>query len=122
MMGLIGTFILLFPEGLVRLFIEEDSVIRSGTITLQWLGAGFLFYAFGMVVVQGFNGSGDTLTPTKINLVCFWLLEIPLAYLLAMNMGMGITGIAMAIIIAESLLTIIGVILFKQGKWKLRKV
>lgn len=122
MMGLIGIVILAIPESLVKLFIEDLAVIQSGVVTLRWLGAGFLFYALGMVVVQGFNGSGDTLTPTKINLFCFWLIEIPLAYLLSMYFDMGITGICMSIIIAESLLTIIGVIIFRKGKWKLRKV
>lgn len=122
MMGAIGTIILTIPDTLVGLFIDDPAVLQSGITTLRWLGAGFLFYALGMVVVQGFNGSGDTLTPTKINLFCFWLIEIPLAYLLSMTLDMGITGICMSIIIAESLLTIIGVILFRQGKWKLRKV
>ncbi|WP_321286723.1 MATE family efflux transporter [uncultured Sunxiuqinia sp.] len=122
MMSVIGIFILLMPGKLIQLFIEAPAVVESGITTLQWLGAGLLFYAFGMVVVQGFNGSGDTLTPTKINLVCFWAIEIPLAYLLAMNLEMGITGICMSIIISESLLTVIGVIVFRQGKWKLRKV
>ncbi|WP_339739282.1 MATE family efflux transporter [uncultured Sunxiuqinia sp.] len=122
MMGVIGTIILIIPDTLVGLFIDDPAVLQSGITTLRWLGAGFLFYALGMVVVQGFNGSGDTLTPTKINLFCFWLIEIPLAYLLSMTLNMGITGICMSIIIAESLLTIIGVILFRQGKWKLRKV
>jgi putative MATE family efflux protein len=122
MMGLIGTVILSIPGTLVRLFIQDELVVQSGVTTLQWLGSGFLFYALGMVVVQGFNGSGDTLTPTKINLVCFWLIEIPLAYLLSMTFNLGIAGICMSIIIAESLLTLIGVYLFRKGKWKLRKV
>ncbi len=122
MMGVIGTIILIIPDTLVGLFINDPAVLQSGITTLRWLGAGFLFYALGMVVVQGFNGSGDTLTPTKINLFCFWLIEIPLAYLLSMTLNLGITGICMSIIVAESLLTIIGVILFRQGKWKLRKV
>jgi Na+-driven multidrug efflux pump len=122
MMGLIGTVILSIPGTLVRLFIQDELVVQSGVATLQWLGSGFLFYALGMVVVQGFNGSGDTLTPTKINLVCFWLIEIPLAYLLSMTFNLGIAGICMSIIIAESLLTLIGVYLFRKGKWKLRKV
>ena len=122
MMGGIGILILIIPRQLVRLFIEDPQVVQSGVITLRWLAAGFLFYAFGMVVVQGFNGSGDTLTPTKINLFCFWVIEIPLAYLLTMNFDMGITGICVSIIISESLLTLIGWYIFRKGKWKLRKV
>jgi len=75
-----------------------------------------------MVLIQGFNGSGDTLTPTYINLVSFWLLEIPLAYLLAITAGFGLSGACYAIIISESVLTIFGFYLFRKGKWKLRKV
>ena len=122
LMGLIGILILLIPDTLVRPFIDDDMVLKSGVITLQWLGSGFISYALGMVIVQGFNGSGDTLTPTKINLFCFWALEIPLAYLFAMVLELGITGICMSIIISESMLTIIGIIIFRKGKWKLREV
>jgi Na+-driven multidrug efflux pump len=89
---------------------------------LRIVSIGFLFYALGMVLVQGFNGSGDTFTPTKINLICFWLLEIPLAYLLAITLEMGLAGASIAIVTAESLLAVIAFILFKRGKWKLKKV
>ena len=122
LMSITGAIILLMPGTLVRLFIEDEAVVRSGITTLQWLGSGFVFYALGMVVVQGFNGSGDTLTPTKINLLCFWAVEIPLAYLLSMSFNLGISGICISIIIAESLLTIIGVFIFRKGKWKLRTI
>ena len=122
LMGSMGIIILLIPDFLVRLFIQDSAVIASGVTTLQWLGAGFLFYAMGMVVVQGFNGSGDTLTPTRINLICFWALEIPLAYLLSTVLKMELTGVCMAIIFSEMILSVIGIYLFRQGKWKLRKV
>lgn len=122
MMSVIGCIILLIPEQLVLLFIQDEAVLQSGVTTLQWMGGGFVFYALGMVVVQGFNGAGDTLTPTKINLFCFWLLEIPLAYLLAIQFNWELTGICLSILLAESTLTIVGIILFRQGKWKLRKV
>jgi len=122
MMGVISIVILLIPGKLVSLFIEDPSVIQSGITTLQWMGGGFIFYALGMVVVQGFNGCGDTITPTKINMVCFWLLEIPLAYLLAIRLNFSLPGVCMAIVISESLLTVIAVIVFKRGKWKMRKV
>jgi len=122
LMGVIGVVILLIPDKLVSLFINDEAVLKSGVTTLQWLGSGFISYALGMVVVQGFNGSGDTLTPTKINLFCFWAMEIPLAYLFAMVLNLGITGICMSIIFSESMLTIIAIIVFRQGKWKLREV
>ncbi len=75
-----------------------------------------------MVVMQAFNGAGDTITPTKINFICFWLVEIPLAYLLAVSLGVGEKGVYYAILISESLLTLIGVILFRRGRWKLKQV
>jgi len=76
----------------------------------------------GMVMIQAFNGAGDTTTPTWMNIFCFWLIEIPLAYLLAIKAGYEEQGVYMAILIAESSLTILGVIMFKLGKWKKREV
>ena len=73
-------------------------------------------------MIQGFNGSGDTLTPTKINVFCFWLFEIPLAWLLAIVLNMGLTGASIAIVTAETLLAVVAFILFRKGKWKLREV
>jgi putative MATE family efflux protein len=121
-MGFIGLILVLFPDFFIRLFISEPAVLENGTLALRIVSIGFLFYALGMVLVQGFNGSGDTFTPTKINLICFWLLEIPLAYLLAITLEMGLAGASIAIVTAESLLAVIAFILFKRGKWKLKKV
>ena len=121
-MGIIGLILALFPEFFIRLFINDAAVLDNGALALRIVSTGFLFYALGMVLVQGFNGSGDTFTPTKINFVCFWLLEIPLAYLLAITFEMGLAGASIAIVTAESLLTVIALILFKRGKWKLKKV
>ncbi len=121
-MGTIGLLLVLFPHFFMRLFISEIPVIENGILALRIISFGFIFYALGMVLVQGFNGSGDTYTPTKINLFCFWLVEIPLAYLLAIVWQMGLTGASIAIVTSESLLTIVAFILFKKGKWKLRKV
>jgi putative MATE family efflux protein len=121
-MGIIGLVMALFPEFFIRLFINEAAVLENGTLALRIVSIGFLFYALGMVLVQGFNGSGDTFTPTKINLVCFWLLEIPLAWFLAITLEMGLAGASIAIVSAESLLTVIAFILFRRGKWKLKKV
>lgn len=71
---------------------------------------------FGMVMIQAFNGAGDTLTPTKINLISFWLIEIPLAYVLAIKFGMGQNGVYTAIVISETTMTIIAIVLFRRGK------
>lgn len=121
-MGVMGTILAIFPEFFIRLFIQEIVVVENGTQALRIISFGFLFYAFGMVLVQGFNGSGDTATPTKINLLSFWLIEIPLAYFLAIVLNMGITGASIAIVCAESVLALTALYLFKKGKWKLQKV
>ncbi|MDX1284753.1 MAG: MATE family efflux transporter, partial [Draconibacterium sp.] len=121
-MGLMGVLLAVFPEAWIRLFIAEPEVVKNGVLALRIISFGFLFYGLGMVLVQGFNGSGDTGTPTRINLVSFWFFEIPLAYLLAIVLNMGITGACIAIVLAESLLALIALILFRKGKWKLRKV
>ncbi|MGC9343895.1 MAG: MATE family efflux transporter [Bacteroidales bacterium] len=124
-MILLGLFAIAFitsPEYFIKLFTSEPGVVRAGTDCLRLISFGFLFYAMGMVMVQAFNGAGDTTTPTWMNLFCFWLFEIPLAYLLAMKAGFEEQGVFMAIVMAESALTILGVILFRRGKWKTNKV
>jgi len=121
-LGIIAVFFILFSEPIIRIFIKESSVVASGAIGLRFITYGYLFYGFGMVIIQGFNGAGDTATPMKINFFCFWLLEIPLAWILAMPMGMNEKGVYTAIVIAESILTIVGFIIFRRGKWKTKKV
>jgi putative MATE family efflux protein len=121
-MGITGLVLAFFPEFFIRLFIHESAVLENGVLALRIVSFGFLFYALGMVLIQGFNGSGDTFTPTKINLICFWLIEIPLAYLLAIVFGKGLAGASVAIVTAESLLALIAFFLFRKGKWKLREV
>ena len=83
---------------------------------------GYVFYAFGMVVIQAFNGAGDTVTPVWINLFCHWLLQIPMAWMLAKPVGMGPDGVFLSITIAESILAVAGAILFRRGKWKTREI
>jgi putative MATE family efflux protein len=121
-LGIIGVIFIFFSESLVRFFIQEAGVVVKGSACLRFLAYGYLFYAFGMVIIQGFNGAGDTATPMKINFFCFWLLEIPLAWVLALPMGIKEKGVYMAILIAESIMTIVGIIIFRRGKWKKRKV
>lgn len=121
-MGLMGLMLALYPDFFIQLFIQEPSVVEPGAMSLRIISMGFIFYAMGMVLMQGFNGSGDTITPTKINLICFWLLEIPLAYLLAISMEMGLAGASIAIVCAESMLALIAFFMFRKGRWKLKKV
>lgn len=122
LLGLVGVILIIFPEFFIRLFIDDPLVISNGAISLRIISIGFLSYAMGMVMTQAFNGSGDTVTPTRINLFCFWLFEIPLAYLLAIVFDMKIYGISIAIVAAETALTLTAWYLFRKGKWKTVKV
>src|SRR6185436_1722615 len=109
-------------EFLVRIFTSEPPVVAAGAQCLRIVAYGYVAYAWGMVMLQAFNGAGDTLTPTKINFFCFWLLEIPLAYCLAIQLGAKQSGVYWAILIAESTAGLVAIALFRQGKWKLSKV
>ncbi len=121
-LGLVGISFLIFAEDLVRIFTNDPDIIAVGAKCLHIMSYGYLAYAFGMVIIQAFNGAGDTKTPTIINLVCFWMIEIPLAYFLAITLGWNENGVFYAIVVAESLLGVIGLILFKRGNWKKTKV
>ncbi|MEE9168221.1 MAG: MATE family efflux transporter, partial [bacterium] len=118
----VGVIFITFSEFLVRIFTSEPEVVSIGAKCLRVISYGYLFYAYGMIMIQAFNGAGDTATPTKINFFCFWLFEIPLAYALALQLGFDELGVYVAIVLAESLLGVVGVILFRRGKWKERVV
>lgn len=117
-MGIISLIYILFAPTFLGWFSTNSTVIESGALCLQIIAAGYIAYAYGMVVTQAFNGSGDTKTPTYINFVCFWLFQLPFAYLMAITMEFGPSGVFWAITLAEVLIAIIGVIWFKKGKWK----
>lgn len=89
---------------------------------MRIISAGYIFYGIGMVMANSFNGAGDTRTPTIINLFGFWFFQIPLAYLLSKTVAMGPLGVFIAIPVAETAISIVAYILFKKGKWKLKKV
>lgn len=118
----ISIIYILFAENLIKLFISDPQVIPYGTDCLRYISFGYAFYAYGMIVVQSFNGAGDTTTPTFINLLCHWLIQIPLAYSLAVLAGLGPRGVFIAIAIAESLVAVVGIVMFRRGKWKEQKV
>lgn len=122
LMGTIGIIIILFPGFFMRLFIPDMAVVEYGSVALFIISCGFVFYSFGMVMIQAINGAGDTFTPMWLNIVCFWLIEIPLAYFLTFNTGLHQKGVYLAIVIAESVLAVSGTVLFIRGKWKLKKV
>lgn len=112
----------MFSSYFLQFFTNEQAVISYGSEALRIVSFGFLAYGIGMVIIQAFNGAGDTNTPTWINFFAFWLLEIPLAYSLAQIMGFHEYGVYFAILSAETVLTLIAIILFRRGKWKLKKV
>lgn len=117
---LLGVSVLCFalaPQ-IMTFFTDKPEVARIGTMTLRILGLGNVMYAYGMVISQAFNGAGDTRTPMIVNFICFWLIEIPLGYLLAVTLGMGVLGICIAVPASESLLALILIVIFRQGKWK----
>ena len=121
-MSATGVFLLVFAETVTGLFTNEPDVLRWGTRCLQILSIGFPLYAVGMVVVQALNGAGDTKTPAAMNFICFWMLQIPLAWWLATRAALGPNGAFIAITIAESVLTLIAVYWFRKGAWKQQSV
>ena len=121
-MGVIAVFLIIFPGFFIRLFIDDPIVIASGTKCLRIFAYGYVSYALGMVMVHSFNGAGDTTTPTIINLFCFWLFEIPLAYLLALPFGLEEKGVYIAILAAETAMTLATLVIFRRGRWKSREV
>lgn len=121
-LGLVAVVLIAFSSFLVRLFTDDARVIVTGAQCLRILSYGYVAYALGMVVVQAFNGAGDTTTPTVINIFCFWMLELPLAYVLAMPMRLNEAGVFAAIVVAESTMGVVGTIVFRRGRWKTRRV
>jgi len=121
-LGAVGVLFILFAEPIVAMFISDPEVVRLGAACLRIVSYGNLGYAYFMVMMQAFNGAGDTITPTIVNFFGFWLFEIPLAYVLAKPFGMRSNGVFFSIAIAESSMAAASAILFKQGKWKKQKI
>src|SRR5215468_6920796 len=121
LIGVAVVFIFL-PEFLIRVFTPDQTVIPHGVDALRYISYGYVFYGYGMVMAAAFNGAGDTYTQTIMNLICFWLIQIPLAYTLARWTELGPTGVFLAITIAESVLAVIAMLVFRRGKWKEQEV
>jgi Na+-driven multidrug efflux pump len=118
----VAVVFIVFAEPLVGFFTSDPAVVDLGASCLRILSYGYGFYAWGMVIVQAFNGAGDTTTPTWVNFFCYWLFQIPLAFGLTRGLGMGPEGVFAAITAAESLLAVAGVICFRRGRWKTQAV
>lgn len=121
-MGIVSVIYLVFAPQIIILFNATPDVVKYGSLCLRVIAAGYIFYGYGMVVINAFNGAGDTQTPTYINFVCFWLLQLPFAYVMALTLDFGPAGVFWAITLAEILIAIIAIIWFKKGRWKTTQV
>lgn len=117
-LGVIGVIFLLFATPVVRLFTHDPAVVPLAATCLRILSYGNIAYAYGMVMLQAFNGAGDTVTPTWVHFFGFWLLEIPLAYFLAIPAHVGANGVYISIVVAEAAIAAAGILLFRRGTWK----
>ena len=121
-MGLV-TLIFLVGAGPIVSFLNKDPAVDEIAIhALRIISLGYVFYGVGMVLTNAFNGAGDTRTPTIINLFCFWAFQIPLAWILAIFLNFGPSGVFTAIVLTESTLTVVSFVIFRQGKWKKVKI
>jgi putative MATE family efflux protein len=121
-LGVIGVLLVVFPAPLVGIFTDDAAALRYGADCLRIYGYGFGLYAVGLIMLQAFNGAGDTITPTWLNAICFWLLQLPLAYALAEGVELGPDGVFWAAAIAESLLAVCAWWVFRRGTWKTQVV
>jgi putative MATE family efflux protein len=121
-LGSLGVLFVVAAPWLVNAFTPDPEVRRLATLGLRIIAAGFPFYAYGLVLTSSFNGAGDTWTPTWLNLFCFWLWEVPLAWILSIYLGWGPPGVFLAVAVAFSTLAMASAVLFRKGRWKTRRV
>ncbi|MCK5134660.1 MAG: MATE family efflux transporter [Bacteroidales bacterium] len=124
-LGLVSIIFIAIPDSFIGFFVDgadEPVVLQSGVTCLRVVSFGFFVYALGMVMINSINGAGDTATPVWINFIAFWLMEIPLAYLFTRVFDLHINGVCYSILIGETALTFIALVIFRRGKWKLKKV
>ena len=118
----VSSIIIVFAPWVISLFTKEPLVAGYAIDAARIISAGYVFYGIGMVMANAFNGAGDSRTPTIINLFGFWFFQIPLAYILAKVIGLGPLGVFISVPVSETAISIAAFILFKKGKWKLKKV
>jgi putative MATE family efflux protein len=121
-LGLIGVVFFAFAPQIIGLFTTDPAVAPQAVSALRLFSCGNISYSYGMVITAAFNGAGDTATPTVLNLICFWVCQIPLAWALAFHAGLGPNGVYVAVVVSDSLLAVLGILLFRRGKWKQVKV
>ncbi len=121
-LGVVGVFFILFAEPVIRVFTRDPAVVPLAVAALRIFSYGNIGYAYAMVMLQAFNGAGDTITPTIVNFFAFWMLEIPLAYFLALHTRMQAHGVYWSVVVAEASMAAVSIILFKRGYWKRQKI
>ena len=121
-LGAVGMFFVFFAEPTVRLFTNDPVVLPLAASALRIFSYGNIGYAYAMVMLQAFNGAGDTVTPTIVNFFAFWMLEIPLAYFLAIHTTMQAQGVYWSVVVAEASMAAVSIVLFKRGYWKKQKI
>jgi putative MATE family efflux protein len=121
-LGSVGVALVIFAEPFVRVFTQDPAVVPLAASCLRILSYGNIGYSYGMVMLQAFNGAGDTITPTVVFIFGYWLLEIPLAYWLAISRGLQANGVYWSIMIAEAAIAAAGIVLFRRGRWKRAKI
>lgn len=117
-MGFVSIFYLVFATQIIAIFNDTSDVVKYGSLCLRIIASGYIFYGYGMIILNAFNGAGDTKTPTYINFVCFWLLQLPFAYIVAITLNYGPVGVFWSIVLGEVVMTIISIVWFKKGHWK----
>jgi putative MATE family efflux protein len=117
-LGSVGLVFMIGAPSIISIFGGDAETAAFATRALRIISGGFFFYAFGMVLTNAFNGAGDTWTPTLLNLACFWMLEIPLGWLLSRPLGLGPEGVFTAVLVAFSTLAVAAALLFRRGHWK----
>ena len=121
-LGSVGLVFIAFAPGIIGLFTQDPAVVPTAIHCLRIFSCGNVAFAYGMVMLQAFNGAGDTLTPTYVNLFGFWILEIPLAWWLAMHTAMRVNGVFVSVVVAQSAVVLISIVLFRQGRWATQRI
>jgi putative MATE family efflux protein len=121
-MGTVSVLFVFFPQIFIGVFTTDPAVSSPAISCLRTIGLAYLSYSWGMVLTQAFNGAGDTITPTLINLLAFWAVQIPVAYTLAVHFSMGPRGAFWAVPISDLVFTLTALIMFKRGSWKKQKI
>jgi putative MATE family efflux protein len=121
-LGLVGVLFIVFSPQIIGIFTQDPPVFRYAVACLRIFSCGNLAFAYGMVMLQAFNGAGDTLTPTYVNLFGFWMLELPLAWWLAMHTSLKVNGVFLSVVIAQTAIVVISIVLFRQGRWARQRI